>query len=141
MRRFVAASFVTASLLLAGCSKPSIVGKWNMSGGQMPAGTVATIEFKENTFTSDVKLSAPGMVLKMAGTGTYTYDGKTLKQTTTGITIDDSGLPAAQKKQLAQVKPMIDAEVKKTIEGEAKLEGDTLTVSAKEGVVTYTRIK
>lgn len=130
-------------ICLVGCSsKPSIVGKWNMSGGTMPPGTKLVTEFKDTTFDVNAEATEAGMTLKFGFSGDYTYDGAKLKMTGKTVTLDDSTLPAMAKPMAKQIKEGIEKAVLTTEEGTAKLEGDVLTfVPASGKQSTFTRIK
>jgi hypothetical protein len=125
-------------LLLAGCGGgPSLVGKWNMTGAGVPQGATVVTEFTSNTFKSVVDMAGPGMSIHAESSGTYTFDGKKIKMTTTDIKLDDAKLPAMVKDL---VKQQIDKEKGKSQEGELKIEGDKATISTPEGVITLTKV-
>ncbi len=126
-------------LLLAGCSKPSLVGTWELKSPAM----VTTMEFTDTTFKStslkimDKKpVIVNGEAIRTETSGTYTFDGKQLT-----LTVTDVKLPDAMKSQ----KTPTDME-KHTSAQDAELNGDKLTISPAEGSqgvspITLTRAK
>ena len=75
-------------------------------------------------------------------TGTYTFDGKKLKMTTTEMKMDDSKIPAQYKELAKSAFNAQAAQAKgKTEEIDVKLEGDTATFTQATGKATLTRIK
>lgn len=130
-----------ALVCLVGCGGPPLAGKWNMSAAGSPPGSKLVTEFMADTFKVDVEFEQGGMKMKFDFSGDYTYDGKKLKMVGKTVHIDESSLPAAVKGQLPMIKSSLEKTVLTTQEGDAKLEGDTLTFTEKGKVTTFTKIK
>jgi hypothetical protein len=130
------------SILLVGCSKPSLVGKWNVTGTKgLPPGSTLVMEFTDSKYSGDLTISQMGANIKIKSDGNYTFDGKKVVMTTTSSKIDESTVPAALKAMLPMIKQQMDAQNGKAIEGETKIEGDTVTITDKDSSQTLTRIK
>jgi len=129
---------VALLLLLAGCSRPSVVGKWSgnldlaklmpVGPNTLPVGMspniALTMEFKpDNTLTQVAKAPFGDVPI----TGTYKVDGDRIemhleKATMMGRTMN---LPSPQQPQSSTF----------------KVEGDTLTITRNGQPVTFTRVK
>ena len=137
MRKF--AWLIVCPMLLVACSKNSLVGKWNMSGGSMPAAAKSVVEFKsDGTFVMNVEISQMGIVAKIDSSGTYKMEGEKLTTTISKFNVDDSQIPAAFR-QVA--KSQIEQSMNKPNEGTFKLEGETGTWSTANGSMTLTKAK
>ena len=130
-----------ALIVLAGCGGPTIVGKWNTSGPKSTEGTTLVTEFQDKTFTVNVNIEKGEQKLKFDFSGDYTFDGKKLKMTAKTVHVDDSTLPAMLKSQVPMIKSGLEKQVLNTQEGDAKLDGDTLTFTVGSQTTTFTRIK
>jgi hypothetical protein len=128
-------------ICLAGCGTPSLVGKWNMSGGSTPPGSKLVAEFMASTFTVNAEVEQAGSNVKFAFSGYYTFDGKKLKMTGQYLNLDESTLPAAAKGMIPLIKSSLEKALLTTSEGDAKLEGDTMTFTTNGKPTTFTRIK
>ena len=140
MRKFFALSITLISLVGCGGS-PSLVGKWNMTGGTLPPGSKFVTEFKDKTYTISVEVEQLGSKIKFDVDGDYTYDGKRLKMVSKAVRLDESTLPAIVKPQASKLKEQIEKNVLTTQEGEATLTGDVLTMMDKGKPATFTRMK
>jgi hypothetical protein len=132
-----------ALVCLAGCGGPSLVGKWNVSGDKkLPAGANTVIEFTSDKFTQTTDFMQMRIRVHFDIIGTYTFDGKKLKRIVTDMKLDDSQIPS-QFKEMArsQFSVQADAVKGKVEEIEVKLDGDTATLTQKDGTITLTRIK
>ena len=137
MRKF--AWLIVCPMLLVACSKNPLVGKWNMSGGSMPAVAKSVVEFKgDGTFVMNVEISQMGIVAKIDSSGTYKMEGEKLTTTISKFNVDDSQIPAAFR-QVA--KSQIEQSMNKPNEGTFKLEGDTGTWTTANGSMTLTKAK
>ncbi len=137
MRKF--AWLIVCPMLLVACSKNPLVGKWNMSGGSMPAAAKSVVEFKgDGTFVMNVEISQMGIVAKIDSSGTYKMEGEKLTTTISKFNVDDSQIPAAFR-QVA--KSQIEQSMNKPNEGTFKLEGDTGTWTTANGSMTLTKAK
>ncbi len=139
MRKCFALSL--ALLCLAGCGSPGIVGKWNMGGGGVAPGSKLVTEFMANTFTVSAEVEQAGAKIKFEFSGDYTFDGKKLKMVGKSVKLDESSLPAIAKSMAATFKSSLEKAVLTTQEGDAKLEGDTLTFTTNGQTTTFTKIK
>ena len=140
----IGALVILVAASLVGCAKPGIEGKWTTSNPPgLPAGTTAsaTSEFKGGALTSTMDVSVMGMSMKISGKGTYTLEGDKLTTTMTEAKLDESSLPAAAKPMAPQIQKGIDTGVNKPNAGTIKIDGDTMTFTATNGVTTYTRAK
>jgi hypothetical protein len=142
MRRFAALGLVGLSLFVVGCSKPSMVGKWNVTGiPNIPAGSTVTMDFTETKSTGVISMTQMGMELKITSEDTYTFDGKTLSMTNVSVKIDEGSLPASVKAYLPMMKKEMEKAQGKTTKGEIKFDGDTATWTTEQGPVTLTKVK
>lgn len=133
---------VVGLFCLVGCSSsPSIIGKWDMTGGNVLPGSKMVTEFKDKTFTANAEVSNAGMSMKFSFSGDYTFDGKKLKMTGKTVSLDDSALPAIAKPMAATIKQEIEKAVLVTSEGDAKLEGDVFSFVSEGKTTTFTRVK
>ena len=131
-----------ALVCLVGCGGPSLVGKWNVSADKMPPGAKLTMEFTSTGFTQSTDIVQMGTNIHVDTTGTYTFDGKKLKMTTTEMKMDDSKIPAQYKELAKSAFSAQAAQAKgKTEEIDVKLDGDTATFTQPTGKATLTRIK
>ena len=132
-----------ALVCLVGCGGgPSLVGKWNIKADKMPPGAKMVLEFTSTGYSQGSDFEQAGMKIHVDTIGTYTFDGKKLKMTTSEIKLDDSKLPeqirALAKKQLEAQNAQLKG---KTEEIDVKLEGDTAVFTQPSGNATLTRIK
>jgi hypothetical protein len=133
------ATIAMASLfILAGCnSGPSLVGKWDVSGGQMPGKVVQ--EFKgDGTTTTSIEADAMGQKITMKLTGTYKLDKDQLTMTGTDYTVE--GVPPAV---MQPMRAQLDKEFKKTETNKITwVSPDEVTLPTAAGpTVTMKRIK
>ena len=140
MRKYLIFSIALISLVGCGGS-PSLVGKWNMAGGTLPAGSKIVTEFAEKTYKMNVEIAQMGTTIKFAVNGDYTFDGKRIKMMGKSIDLDEASLPAALKPSAGLMKAGMEKKMLETQEGEAKLEGDTLIMMDKGKPATFTRMK
>jgi hypothetical protein len=113
-----------------------------MTGGDLPPASKLVTDFTDKTFKLSVETEQFSTKIRFDVTGDYTFDGKRIKMISKSVNLDESSLPAAVKPQAAMVKSALEKKILTTEEGDAKLEGDVLTVMAKTGKpVIYTRIK
>lgn len=144
MRKIARLTLVSLALIplaLAGCGKKDpFIGKWSVSGKEIPQGMNATMEFTDG---GKVKMAMSGnimgMELKVDGNGTYTVDGDKITTTISDMKLDDSKLPPAFK---AQAKAGLEnSELKKPQTSTFKAEGETITLTGKDGSTTLTKVK
>jgi hypothetical protein len=97
------------SVVLGGCQpKPSLVGTWEGEAGEDGRGLLLTTGYHNEKEMSAI-LMAPGLVSRIDST--YTFDGKTLVSTATGVEVKAD-----------------DPKIRKTLEEVGKKEiGQTLT--------------
>jgi hypothetical protein len=138
--RKVSLLFVAAACLI-GCGAPGLSGKWNMTGASVPPGSSMVTEFSGSTFTSRAEVNQGGALMKFEFSGDYTYDGKKLKLVGKSVKVDESGFPAEMKGMIPQFKKSLEQSVLTPQEGEAKLEGDTMTFAVNGQTTTFTRVK
>ncbi len=112
-----------------------------MTGGTLPPGSKFVTEFMDKTYKISVETEQMGTKIKFDVMGDYTFDGKKIKMVSKSVTLDESTLPAALKPQAAMVKSALEKNVLTTQEGDAKLEGDVLTMMDKGKPATFTRMK
>jgi hypothetical protein len=120
------------SLTLLGCSKPSVVGKWQGSQSiQSPMGNQNlnfTTEYKaDGTFSQ----SATVANMNVGAKGTYKVDGDKVTSTVTSVEA-----PPMIKKF---VEPTLKKQVNQTVS--FKVEGDNLTFTGAGQTMTMTRVK
>ncbi len=134
MKKFLILVLITSIALLAGCKKTNpLIGTWDgsVNGAQM------NMTFEEaGTFNERVTLPNPmgGAEWHAGGSGTYTTEGEKLTLKVTAVDVKE--LPAmAQSMAEKQLKDAASQEVT------YKVDGDTLTMTTKAGVVTFTRKK
>lgn len=119
-------------LLLTGCHKDTVVGKWQgTSPGPGGSPVAMTYNFtQDGKETIDIQTQGGPVTFQVTGAGTYTADGANLTQTITSMTIKNKTftLPASQIK--AHTAPF-------------KLNGDTLTLTnpQSEQSMSLTRVK
>ncbi|MEI7985590.1 MAG: hypothetical protein WCI55_08170 [Armatimonadota bacterium] len=139
MRKFSLLLAVTVGLI--GCGSPGIAGKWNMTGAAVPEGSKLVTEFAGNTFTSRAEINQGGALIKFEFSGDYTYDGKKLKLVGKTVKVDESSFPSMAKAMIPQFKTSLEKSVLAPQEGDAKLEGDTMTFTVNGQTTTFTRVK
>ncbi|MBS1700984.1 MAG: hypothetical protein JST12_04930 [Armatimonadetes bacterium] len=125
-----------AIVCLAGCGRPTLVGKWSATenGGTM------TLDFTSNEMTMNMDSDALGQKFHMEMSGPYTYDGKNIHWT-----VDEINLPGDFK----QLSAVLEQQKGKSSDIPAKIEGDKLTLSttssdamlSKSSSGTFTRVK
>lgn len=135
VRATVGCAVLLSALWISGCSKPSMVGKWAMSGGQMPQGMNVVVDFaSDNKFKMAISGAVGGVNLKISGDGTYKMDGENFEMTTTSSKVEE---PAALRQM---IEGQLKSSIGKTEKGKIKIEGDTATFTAQQ-TITFTKVK
>jgi hypothetical protein len=127
-------TFTALSLTLLGCSKPSVVGKWQGTQSvQSPMGNQSlsfTTEYKaDGTFSQNATVAN----MNIGAKGTYKVDGD---KVTSSVTSVDA--PPMIK---AMAEPALKKQINQTVS--FKVEGDNLTFTGKgpSETLTMTRVK
>ncbi|MBS1700985.1 MAG: hypothetical protein JST12_04935 [Armatimonadetes bacterium] len=124
-------------LCMTGCGKPSLAGKWSVTGSKTVTAKSATAEFKDDTFTLDTAVGSGRASIKVIASGDYTFDGKKLTMTTTAVRIDDPRLQGGG----SSFQKFLEKTMLKTTESDIKIENDSFKFGSGDSQLTFTRGK
>ncbi len=129
---FIPALLLTPLLLLTGCHKDTVVGKWQGTAPGPGAASVAiTYNFAEDgKETVGIQTQGGPVTFTVNGTGTYKVDGANLTQTITSMTMGTQTFNLPPGKSQPHTSPF-------------KLDGDKLTLTNSQSgqTMTLTRMK
>lgn len=131
------------AVLLVGCKGNNFIGKWNVTGLQMPVpGATMTMEFTSTDAILQVDI--PSVNVKQKIVGTYKVEGDTMTTNFNDIVIEGEGPQIEMaKKAVDAMKPQVLQQLNKDPNTTIKWDGkDKFTASSanSKSEVTFTRI-
>jgi len=130
------------AVLLVGCKGNNFIGKWNVSGLQMPVpGATVTMEFTSTDAILHVDI--PSANVKQKIVGTYKVEGDTMTMNFNDIVIEGQGPQIEMaKKALDAMKPQVLQTLNQVLNGTIKWDGKDkfTTTGSGNSQVTFTRI-
>jgi hypothetical protein len=134
-------SLLFLSVLLAGCGKSPIVGKWEADVKGAPADTAGSTTFTETEYITNFQMPLQDTLVKVEQRGTYKLEGNKIVMTNASSTFNESAFPASAKGFATKLKEGLDVQKGKAVTSDIAFEGSTMTLKTEGVEVTYKKVQ